>query len=253
VSTKSAEALSHLDAEEQKLLDQFIEDNQVFLGPDPAIMENHSFPPRSPREQAVLAGDIDPHLLNKVRGRLSAALLEGFDMVEQMGAAPGAKWGDLCTALFTESADLSAIGSRGVVAFSAVCHYPVRFIHKYWLNEPTVGLREGDGFIHNDSRYGGIHNTGQSMIMPMFHDGELICWVASTIHEGENGACEPGGMPPSAESKYDEGLANQACVRPQAGSYGGAGHGGARLRANPVFRASKGSDSIDSLRVSIES
>ena len=44
------------------------------------------------------------------------------------------------------------------------------------------------------------------MIMPVFHEGELICWVSSTIHEGENGACEPGGMPAAAESKWDEGL-----------------------------------------------
>ena len=26
------------------------------------------------------------------------------------------------------------------------------------------------------------------------------------VHEGENGACEPGGMPAAAESKYDEGI-----------------------------------------------
>ena len=206
MDTTPSEDLVHLNAEEQNLLDQFIQDNQLFLGPDPEIMENHSFLPRTPKEQAILEGDIDPHLIHKVRGRLNAALLEGFDMVEQMGAAPGAKWGDLCAALFTASGDLSAIGPKGVVAFSAVCHYPVRFIHKYWMNEPTVGVKDGDGFIHNDSRYGNIHNTDQSMIMPMFHEGELICWVASTIHEGENGACEPGGMPPSAESKYDEGL-----------------------------------------------
>ena len=204
--TTPGDDTARLSAEEQNLLDQFIQDNQLFLGPDPQIMENHSFLPRTPKEQMILEDDIDPHLIHKVRGRVNAALLEGFDMVEQMGAAPGAKWGDLCTALFTASGDLSAIGPKGVVVFSAVCHYPVRFIQKYWRDDPTVGVREGDGFIHNDSRYGNIHNTDQSMIMPMFHDGELICWVSSTIHEGENGACEPGGMPPSAESKYDEGL-----------------------------------------------
>jgi N-methylhydantoinase B/oxoprolinase/acetone carboxylase alpha subunit len=44
------------------------------------------------------------------------------------------------------------------------------------------------------------------MMMPLFYKGELICWLSSTIHEGENGSCEPGGMPASAESKYDEGI-----------------------------------------------
>ena len=55
--------------------------------------------------------------------------------------------------------------------------------------------KDGDGFIHNDARYGGIHNTDQSMMMPLYYKGELVCWLSSTIHEGENGSCEPGGMP----------------------------------------------------------
>src|SRR3546814_13684164 len=48
-------------------------------------------------------------------------------------------------------------------------------------------------------------NTDQSMMMPLYYKGELVCWLSATIHEGENGACEPGGMPAAAESKYDEG------------------------------------------------
>lgn len=70
----------------------------------------------------------------------------------------------------------------------------------------ALGVREGDGFIHNDARYGGIHNTDQSMMMPIFWKGRIVCWLSATVHEGENGSCEPGGMPAAAESKFDEGL-----------------------------------------------
>ena len=195
-----------LGADEQALLDTFLDEHALFYGPDPEIMRNHSIGPRSPVEAELLEGELDPHALNLVRGRLHAALDETYDMVEQMGTAPGAKWGDLVTAVYTANGDLSAISPKGVVVFSGVCHYPLKFIAKYWTKDPTVGLHDGDGFIHNDSRYGNIHNTDQSMIMPVFHEGELICWVSSTIHEGENGACEPGGMPAAAESKWDEGL-----------------------------------------------
>lgn len=195
-----------LSAEEGKLLEAFLDDNTLFLAPDRDIMRNHSHSPRSAEEERVFAHEPDAHLINLVRGRLYAALDETYDMVEQMGTAPGAKWGDLVTGVYTAAGDLSAISPKGVVVFSGICHYPIKFIAKYWADEPTVGLREGDGFIHNDSRYGNIHNTDQSMIFPVFHEGELICWVSSTIHEGENGACEPGGMPAAAESKWDEGL-----------------------------------------------
>ena len=191
---------------EQALLDKFVADQQLFLGPDPAIMRDHSFGKRSAYEEAVFAGHIDPHKLNHVRSLINAALDESYTMVEQMGAAPGAKWGDLVTAIFTPTGDLSMIAPHGIIAFASCCHYPIKFILKNFVDDPTVGVRDGDGFIHNDARYGGVHNTDQSMMIPVFWEGELVCWVSSTIHEGENGACEPGGMPAAAESKYDEGL-----------------------------------------------
>jgi acetone carboxylase alpha subunit len=193
-------------AEDQALREKFLADNTLFLGPDPDIMRNHSVLPRSPAENAALASGLDSHEVHRVRGLINAALSEAFTMVNQMGAAPGAKWGDLVTGIYTAQGDLAMIAPHGIIAFAACCFYPIRFIIKNWVNDPTVGVKDGDGFIHNDARYGGIHNTDQSMMMPLFYKGELVCWLSSTIHEGENGSCEPGGLPASAESKYDEGL-----------------------------------------------
>lgn len=188
------------------LLDKFLKENRLFYAPDPEIMNNHRIGPRSEREEEVLSKDVDPHKVNQVRGLIIAALDESNTMIEQMGAAPGAKWGDIVAAIYTASGDLSMIAPFGVVGFAGCCHYPIKFIIKHWTNEPTVGVHEGDGFIHNDARYGGIHNTDQSTIMPLFWKGKIVAWLSATIHEGENGSCEPGGMPPSAESKFDEGL-----------------------------------------------
>ena len=193
-------------AEEQALIQQFLTDNRLFLGPDPQIMRDHTVGPRSPAEEHVLAKGLDPHDIHHVRGLLNAALSEAFTMCNQMGAAPGAKWGDLVSGIYTAQGDLAMIAPHGIIAFAACCFYPIRFIIKNWVHDPSVGVRDGDGFIHNDARYGGIHNTDQSMMMPLFYRGELICWLSATIHEGENGACEPGGMPAAAESKYDEGI-----------------------------------------------
>ncbi len=44
------------------------------------------------------------------------------------------------------------------------------------------------------------------MIMPIMRDGNIVAWVAATIHEGENGACEPGGMPSGSETPFDDGF-----------------------------------------------
>jgi N-methylhydantoinase B/oxoprolinase/acetone carboxylase alpha subunit len=195
-----------MSKEDQGLMNKFLADNTLFLGPDPEIMRNHKLTPRSAMEEEILKKDIDPHQVHHIRGLLNSALGESFTMVNQMGAAPGAKWGDLVTGIYTAQGDLSMIAPNGIIAFAACCFYPIRFIMKNWVKDPTVGVKEGDGFIHNDARYGGIHNTDQSMMIPLFYKGELICWLSTTIHEGENGACEPGGLPASAESKYDEGI-----------------------------------------------
>lgn len=195
-----------LTKEDAALRDRFLAENRLFLGPDPEIMRDHSIRPRTADEVAALRAPLDPHQVNHVRGLINAALSESFQMVNQMGAAPGAKWGDLVTGIYTQGGDLAMIAPHGIIAFAACCFYPIRFIIKNWMNDPTVGVCDGDGFIHNDARYGGIHNTDQSMMMPLYYRGELVCWLSSTIHEGENGACEPGGMPAAAESKYDEGI-----------------------------------------------
>ncbi|MDB6087895.1 MAG: acetone carboxylase subunit alpha [Gammaproteobacteria bacterium] len=192
--------------DEQALLDRFLADNRLFLGPDPEIMRDHRVGPRSDLEQTILEKGLSPHEVHHVRGLLNAALSEAFTMCNQMGAAPGAKWGDLVSGIYTARGDLAMIAPHGIIAFAACCFYPIKFIIKNWISDPTVGVRDGDGFIHNDARYGGIHNTDQSMMMPLFYHGELVCWLSTTIHEGENGACEPGGMPAAAESKYDEGI-----------------------------------------------
>lgn len=195
-----------LSAADQALLDQFLAEHKLFLGPDPEIMRNHSLAARTADEDAILKKGLDPHQVHHVRGLINAALSESFQMCNQMGAAPGAKWGDLVTGIYTTSGDLAMIAPHGIIAFAACCFYPIKFIIKNWMNDPTVGVKDGDGFIHNDARYGGIHNTDQSMMMPLYYKGELVCWLSATIHEGENGACEPGGMPAAAESKYDEGI-----------------------------------------------
>jgi N-methylhydantoinase B/oxoprolinase/acetone carboxylase alpha subunit len=192
--------------DQEDLARRFLGDMQLFLGPDPEIMSDHDIAPRTERENEVLAQITDLSLVSLVRAQLQAGANESFEMLEQMGAAPGAKWGDLICGLYSSSGDLAVASSGGVLLFSTLVQHPVKFINKYWTNDPTVGVRPGDVFMHNDSRYGNIHNTDQSIVVAIFYGDELFCWAGATVHEGENGAVEPGGMPSAAESPYMEGL-----------------------------------------------
>lgn len=206
MTTVNERPAGNLTAEEQQWVDQFMDETTLFLGPDPEIMRSHSISERSLHEEVAIAAGVDRLQVERIRKRIAGALDEGYEMCEAQGAAPGAKWGDLTTAIYTGSGDVSYLSCHGVIAFSAILHHPIRYIMKYWKDEPTVGINPGDGFIHNDARFGNVHNTDQSMIMPIIRDGEIIAWVAATIHEGENGACEPGGMPSGSETAFDDGL-----------------------------------------------
>ncbi|WP_104201122.1 hydantoinase B/oxoprolinase family protein [Cryobacterium sp. Y29] len=202
----NADASQLLTDQEQQWVDKFMDETTLFLGPDPAIMRTHEIMPRTAYEEECIAQGIDPLEVDRIRKRLAGALDEAFEMCESMGAAPGAKWADLSCAVYTAEGDVTYLSNRGVIAFSAVLHHPIRYIMKNWKDEPTVGINPGDGFFHNDSRYGMVHNTDQSMLVPVMRDGIIIAWVGATIHEGENGACEPGGMPSGSESPFDDGL-----------------------------------------------
>jgi N-methylhydantoinase B/oxoprolinase/acetone carboxylase alpha subunit len=178
----------------------------VMYGPNPAIVGDHRLAPRTTDEEAALRRITNSLDLVIAANRLEVICESAKEMLEQIGAAPGAKWGDLTCGLYTASGDLAVATSTGVVVFAVVASPIVKHIVRSWTDEPTVGVRPGDIFYHNDAHYGGVHNADQSLFLPVFYEGRLLAWAGATIHEGENGANEPGGLSPSARSPYDEGL-----------------------------------------------
>ena len=113
--------------------------------------------------------------------------------------------GDAAVGIYTRQGDL-AIGIMGTQLHLINASIGIKWMMRHFFEEPSVGIREGDMFYANDALYGGIHSCDQILFMPVFRDGRLIAWVAAASHETETGACEPGGIPPGAKSRYDEGL-----------------------------------------------
>ena len=133
--------------------------------------------------------------LTIAQSRIEAIIESAKDMLQQISAAPAAKWGDLTVGVYSRDGDMSLCTSSGVNIFSAAASPVPKFINRYWADEPTVGVREGDVFYHNDSHYGGAHNPDHTLLLPLFWAGEHIAWVGAVIHEGENGAIDPAASP----------------------------------------------------------
>jgi len=83
---------------------------------------------------------------------------------------------------------------------------PVKYIVKHWIQEPSVGVKEGDSFFFNDPFYGGVHPADMGLCVPVFYKGTLACFCGAVVHTGESGGTDPGGLSVNARSKYDEGI-----------------------------------------------
>jgi N-methylhydantoinase B len=79
---------------------------------------------------------------------------------------------------------------------------------------------EGDVVIHNHPYYGASHSPDIAVVMPVFHDGELVGFSANTAHHVDIGAATPGliidipdvfaeGMLFAGVKLYDKGVRNE--------------------------------------------
>ena len=131
---------------EQAALDvvqNFLSNQQVFIGPDPEIMESHALAPRSAREDQLLQQTWDRSRAGLLRDRLVSNCNETWEMMSQIASSPGAKWGDSITGVWTTSGDLAMVSTGGVLGFASITHYALRHIMKYWKDDPSIGIRAG--------------------------------------------------------------------------------------------------------------
>ncbi len=139
------------------------------------------------------------------RHKMHMIALEGKETTMKLGASTAMRWGDVAFGIFTAQGDLS-ICATGIYHHAVLGQIPVKYLIKHWLDEPSVGCRDGDSYFYNDPFYAGVHNADMGLTIPVFHQGQLLCFVGAAVHTGEAGGSEPGGTVAAARSKYDEGL-----------------------------------------------
>ena len=137
--------------------------------------------------------------------KLSQYINNARDLAKQVAASPEMReMGESVLGLYTPEGD-------------AICLSPGLMVHvrtmsraiKWMLDnnyETEVGIRPGDIFFNNDPYIGGGHAPDQQVIIPLFHDGQLIGWAGGMSHVSEVGAVEPGGMGISMKTRFHEGL-----------------------------------------------
>jgi acetophenone carboxylase len=173
-------------------------------GRDMEVVKRLNPEPMTADETSAQAGindvdfDIFTHKVNMIAQ-------EGKETTMKLGASSGMRWGDVAFGVYTSLGDLAVVAT-GIWFHAVLGQIPVKYIIKHWIDEPSVGVKEGDSFFWNDPFYGGVHGADMGLCVPVFYDGELVCFTGAVVHTGECGGTDPGGMSLRARSKYDEGL-----------------------------------------------
>ena len=75
------------------------------------------------------------------------------------------------------------------------------------LSQRGESIRPGDVIMHNDAYSGASHGPDVGFIVPVFHEGELLAFAATTAHHLDIGALSPGSCGiVDAIDAYAEGL-----------------------------------------------
>lgn len=110
---------------------------------------------------------------------------------------------DFNTALGDPRGDLFALGAY--ISVHGTC---VQRLIQWTLENRSgnPGIREGDAFLVNDPWVGAAHQNDTALLRPIFVDGELFAWTATTLHFVDLGGRYPSSFVPDAEDVFSESL-----------------------------------------------
>ena len=153
--------------------------------------------------ELACAAKIDPADYEIGFQRTNDILDEGMDVFARSCRGEMGVAGDAVITIMSAQGDMVNCSS-GTYLHTVITPLIIKYILETYQVNP--GIKDGDLWFANDAVFGGIHNPDQMVAMPVFKEGQLIAWVAALTHTTETGAIEPGGMPVSAKSRFEEGM-----------------------------------------------
>jgi N-methylhydantoinase B len=146
--------------------------------------------------------EIDPVTYEVLRSSLWNINAEAGEIIQRVSGSPIAQYAhDLNTVLLTEDAEYLYTGPYNL-NLAVVVDLIVKWTLEFRSSEP--GIAEGDIYMSNDPFVGASHVTDTIMAAPVFVDGKLYCWAASTFHQYDMGGTAPGGYSPDARNRFEE-------------------------------------------------
>jgi N-methylhydantoinase B len=153
---------------------------------------------------ATHATELDPVTLAVLKGRLEQIADEMDATLYRSAFNPIiAEAHDACHGLYDpETGDTLIQGKSGLPVFVGAMAFAVRAAMS--AAAERGGMREGDVWLFNDPYEGGTHSNDFKLVAPVFHQGQLFCFLASAAHWHDVGGAVPGNYNPAATECWQE-------------------------------------------------
>jgi N-methylhydantoinase B len=148
------------------------------------------------------AESIDPITYEVLRHNLWSVNEEHGETILRASGSPVAAYGcDFNPCLLTEDGEIVYSGPY-LQFFASMQDLSVKWTLENRSGNP--GIEPGDMFLSNDPWIGANHQLDTNLMCPVFHEGELFCWVTNALHFVELGGSVPGGWNPKSTTRFEE-------------------------------------------------
>jgi N-methylhydantoinase B len=116
---------------------------------------------------------------------------EGRLALQRVTASPIVAQGGECMSSFYAPDGTMILACSGHLRFAAATSDAIKKLIEWFGDSP--GIHDGDQIFQNDPYTAGAHTYDQMVVKPIFRDGELIAWTASSSHTAAVGGPLRGG------------------------------------------------------------
>ena len=167
-------------------------------------------------EQGSTQPKLDPITLEVVRNKLDGIANEMQSTLLRSSFSTVVKEGlDASASLFTADGETLSQAIAIPIHLATLIPIVLTMIEKF----PRETMREGDIYIMNDPYLGGTHLPDIAIVMPVFHQDQLVAFSAAMTHHQDVGGMSPGSVPPNATEIYQEGIRIPPLKLREAGVY----------------------------------
>jgi N-methylhydantoinase B len=156
---------------------------------------------------------VDPVKFEIFAHRLWAIGEEGRIALQQVSASPIVVQGGECMSSFYAADGTMVLACSGHLRFASATSSAIRQMIEWYGESP--GFHEGDQIFFNDPYVAGSHTYDQMVVMPIFHDGKLVVWTASSSHTADVG----GSLSGEPTTIFHEGIKIQGLKIVERGAF----------------------------------